>query len=301
VFAGVRLLYKFLAGILVLLISVESFSAPTDIGINQVRNRSTYMLDLMKLALSYSENQYRFVEMNERFSKNAEREAALNGKIGVFWGGTSDDQERDFIPVLIDGYRGLMSMRFFIIRENDQARFDKVRTLADLQQIPVGQGRSWRDGKILEAAGITVERSSKKTGLYYMLEGGRFDGFPRGATEAWVEAEANKHLNLTVEKSLIVKYPLPTYFFVNKGFKRLADDIESGLTLAIEDGAFDRFFYQNDRVQAFLRNANLQERRVIELSNPFLPKSASGKGVLKVEELIEGSRRLKNGEFAAGI
>lgn len=296
---------RFFCLLCLLLCCSTGWAAEVEIGINQLRDRSTYMLDLMKLALSYTtDRQYVFVETDERLSKNAEHEAALVGKIGVFWGGTSEDQEQDFIPVRVDGYRGLMSLRFFIIRAGDQGRFSSVRNLEDLQKFKMGQGRSWRDGEILEASGISVERSTKKDGLFHMLDGGRFDAFPRGATEAWVEAEAYNHLGLTVEKNLVIKYPLPTYFFVHKGHANLASDIKYGLERALEDGSFDRFFYSNDRVQAFLANAKLEERRVIELGNPFLPASAkkivekAGYN-LNIEQLIEGARRLKNGEFSS--
>jgi hypothetical protein len=266
----------------------------TEIGINQVRNRSTYMLDLLKLALSYSGKQHEFVQAQERLSKNAEREAALSGKIAVFWGGTSEDQERDFIPIRIDGYRGLMSLRFFIIRGDDQARFNQVRSLDDLKSIRFGQGRNWKDSQILESHGFYVAKSAKKQNLFYMLEGGRFDAFPRGATEAWKEAQANRELGLSVEKSLILRYPLPTYFFVNKDRKTLARDIHEGLTKALEDGSFDDFFYSNDRVQAFLKSADLENRTVIEITNPLLPresaKSLKESHMLSLEQLIEGSK-----------
>lgn len=283
-----------------------TWAATVEVGINQVRNRSTYMLDLMKLALTYTtDTNYVFVETDERLSKNAEHEATLSGKIGVYWGGTSEDQERDFIPIHVDGYRGLMSLRFFIIRDGDQSRFSAIRTLDDLQRIKMGQGRSWRDAEILEASGIKVERATKKDGLFYMLEGGRFDAFPRGATEAWDEANGYRHLNLAVEKKLIVSYPLPTYFFVHKGYDKLARDIHYGLNRALQDGSFDRFFYTNDRVQAFLAEAKLEDRHVIELDNPFLPASAkivedAGYN-LSIEQLIEGARRLKNGEFSSNF
>lgn len=267
-----------------------------DVSINQVRNRSTYMLDLMKLALSYSDTRYRFVETDERLSKNAEREALLNGTLAVIWGGTSQQQEADFTPIRVDGYRGLMSLRFLIIRQGDQPRFNRVYTSEDLKQLRFGQGRSWQDTRILQASGLTVEGSSKKPGLFHMLEGGRFDAFPRGATEAWVEAREYRHLGLTVEQSLIIKYPLPTYFFVNRNRTKLAADIRAGLGKALLDGSFDDYFYGNERVQAFLAQANLEYRRVIELDNPFLPPSAAvdeGGYNLSIEQLVAGARRHK--------
>lgn len=266
----------------------------SEVFINKIRaSESTYMLDLMKLALSYSPRQYQYVQTKSRLTKDAQNEAALDGTISVFWGGTSPDQEDTYIPVHIDAYRGLMSLRFMIVRGDDVDRFKSVNNLTQLQQFTLGQGRGWKDGKILQAAGFDVAFSSKKTGLYHMLEGGRFDAFPRGATEAWVEAEANKELDLAVEEHLIIRYPLPTYFFVNKQQLQLATDIKAGLLQAIDDGSFDQFFFDSERVQQFLARANLAKRTVIDLDNPFLTQQAreSIKYNLSLEDLIAKENR----------
>ena len=263
--------------------------------INKIRaTNSPYMLNLLKLALSYSSTKYTFEELPERLTKTASKQSLMLGDIDVMWGGTTIDMERDFLPVRIDGYRGLMSMRFLIIREGDQARFNNIKTLEDLKTIRFGQGRSWADGKILEHSGLVVRRSTKKMGLYHMLDGGRFEAFPRGATEAWKEVDQVSNLPLQVEEKLVISYPLPTYFFVNKDNASLASDIERGLETMIADGAMDKFFYGSDRVRAFLKNAKLEQRRVIELENPFLPKETPvdrDELWLTIDELIEGERQ----------
>ncbi len=294
-------MYRLLCIALMLLMSRDLYGATTQVPINLVRDNSTYMLDLLRMVLEGADNEYKFVETSERLSKQAEREAALNGGIGVFWGGTSEADENDFIPVRIDAYRGLMSLRFLIIRKNDQPSFTSVTSLGQLQALTMGQGCAWQDGAILKSAGLTVECSSKKEGLFYMLEGDRFDAFPRGATEAWIEVAANKNLDLAVEDNLIIHYPLPTYYFVSKKMPALAADIERGLISALNDGSFDKFFYKNDRVQTFLAQAQLDQRRVIELENPFLPKKSQNTGLqssaLGIEQLIDGHARLMAGEF----
>lgn len=283
-----------------LFFSVAGSAANFDVGINKVRDsNNTYMLNLLKLALSYSNTPYQFIETEERLSKDAQYQAALHGSIAVFWGGTSPEQESTFIPVRIDGYRGLMSLRFMIVRAEDKTRFQHINSLQQLSQISMGQGRGWKDGDILRSAGFKVELSSKKKGLFHMLDGGRFDAFPRGATEAWAEVEANKDLPLMVEEHLVIRYPLPTYFFVNKGREKLAKDIEFGLKTALQDGQFDRFFYASERVQRFLEQANLQQRTIIDLDNPFLTNEAiaSQQYNLSITDLIEGWQRIKQGEF----
>lgn len=275
-----------------LLLPVSAHAA--DIVINKIREtNSPYMLNLLELALTYSNTKYNITETPERLTKIASVEGVKRNELSVIWGGTSKQLEDELLPIRIDGYRGLMSLRFLIIRQGDQARFDNIYTLEDLKNIRFGQGRNWADGKILESAGLEVIRSNKKTGLFHMLDGGRFEAFPRGATEAWKEVAQTTDLPLTVEENLIISYHLPTYFFVNKNNYKLATAIETGLENAIADGRMDEYFYNNDRVKEFLKNANLEQRRVIQLSNPLLPKETPidrEELWLTLEEIIEGKR-----------
>lgn len=235
--------------------------------------QTDYMNGLLKLALSYSDKNYVFSTTPEVYSRPRVMESVKSGAISVMWGGTSEEMERDFIPIRIDAYRGLMNHRLFFIRQGDQARFDNIKTLEDLKHIRFGQGRSWQDASILENAGLTVIKATKKPSLYYMLDGGRFDAFPRGANEVWTELSAFPNLKLTVEKNLVLIYPLPTYFFVTHKDPELAKDIEFGLESAIKDGTFNKYFYESPEVQEALGKADLGNRRAIRIENPFLPKA----------------------------
>lgn len=235
--------------------------------------QTDYMNGLLKLALSYSDKNYIFVTTSEVYSRPRVMESVKAGSISVMWGGTSEEMEREFIPIRIDAYRGLMNHRLFFIRQGDQARFDHIHTLDDLKKIKFGQGRSWQDASILENAGLQVIKATKKPSLYYMLDGARFDAFPRGANEVWTELSAFPNLPLTVEKNLVLIYPLPTYFFVTPKDPALAKDIEDGLESAIRDGAFDRYFYNSPEVKEALDKADLKNRRAIRIPNPYLPKA----------------------------
>jgi hypothetical protein len=258
---------------------ISSLSQPLSAEVKDVRLnmrsavQTDYMYDLLKLALSYSDQQYTFSSTDEVYSRPRLMESIKNGSVSLMWGGTSEEMEQDFIPIRIDVYRGLMNHRLMFIRANDQSRFDQVHTLSDLKNIKFGQGRSWQDAKILESAGLTVVKATKKPGLFFMLDGERFDAFPRGASEAWTELAAFPELKLTVEKNLVLIYPLPTYFFVSKHDPKLAVELERGMESAIADGSFDRFFYSAPEVKEALTKSNLQNRRAIRIDNPFLPKA----------------------------
>ena len=255
-------------------ISMCAYAAEKHVVYNMPSNVQTdYMQGLLKLALNYSGKTYVFSTTEETYSRPRLMESVKNGSVSLMWGGTSDQMESDYLPIRIDAYRGLMSHRVLIIRNGDQARFDAVKTLEDLQKIKFGQGRSWQDASIMKSAGFDVVTTTKKPGLFYMLDGSRFDAFPRGANEAWSEITAFPTLNLTVEKNLVLVYPLPTYFFVHKGDSVLAKDIENGLEAAIRDGSFDNYFYNSKEVKDALDRADLPNRRAFHIKNPFLPKA----------------------------
>lgn len=258
------------AAVAVPLLAAETKTVVTNMKSNV---QTDYMNGLLKLALSYSSKNYIFSTTSEVYSRPRVMESVKSGAISVMWGGTSEEMERDFIPIRIDAYRGLMNHRLLFIRQGDQARFDKIQTLEDLKQVRFGQGRSWQDASILENAGLNVVKTTKKPSLYHMLDGGRFDAFPRGANEVWTELSAFPELKLTVEKNLVLIYPLPTYFFVSHKDPVLANDIEFGLESAIKDGAFNRYFYGSPEVQEALGKADLAKRRAIRINNPYLPKA----------------------------
>ncbi len=237
------------------------------------RVQSDYMQELLKLALRQSGKQYTYLTTAETYSRDRVMESMKSGDITVMWGGTSAQMEDDFIPIRIDAYRGLMSHRILLIRKGDQARFDRVQTLDDLRQFSLGQVRTWQDSDILEKSGFKVVKITKKPGLFHMLDGARFDAFPRGANEAWNELAAFPTLALDVEKNLVLVYPLPTYFFVSKHRPEVAQDLEEGLEKMLADGSFDRYFYASKEVKDVLIKADLPNRRAFYMENPFLPKA----------------------------
>lgn len=259
---------------LILLLTSGPVLAQKSVTLNMKSNVQTdYMTSLLKLALAYSNKTYTYDYTPEVYTRPRLVESVKNGSVSVMWGGTSEQMEQDFIPIRIDAYRGLMSHRLLFIREGEQGRFNNIHTLEDLRKFSFGQARSWQDAAILEQAGFKVVKATKKTSLYFMLDGGRFDAFPRGANEVWTELLAFPDLKLTVEKNLVIIYPLPTYFFVSLKDPELAKDVEAGLEAAIADGSFDRYFFNSPEVRDTLARANLKSRRVFRIANPFLPKA----------------------------
>lgn len=124
--------------------------------------------------------------------------------------------------------------------------------------------------QILRANGVLVVTSPTYDGLFKMLDGRRFDYFPRTPLEIWDEQAINAE-TLEVEPRIALHYYQDSYYMVNRANKALAEVIRQGLEKAIADGSFDRLFDQfyGER----LRRAQLDKRLVIELKNPLLTPS----------------------------
>ncbi|GAK60120.1 hypothetical protein U27_00011 [Candidatus Vecturithrix granuli] len=185
---------------------------------------------------------------------------------------TSKEREQELHPIRIPTNKGLYGYRLAIINESDQPKFSAIRTLSDFQTLWAGQNESWPDTQILRANGFNVVGTSGYNELFTMLKERRFDFFPRGVHEPWKELADVKIPGLVVETDLVIHYPAPGYIFTNKDNLKLADRLERGFRMAIDDGSFDRFFYNHPEIKNVLERANLKNRRIFELTNPLLPE-----------------------------
>ncbi|WP_143873280.1 hypothetical protein [Catenovulum sediminis] len=104
----------------------------------------------------------------------------LSGERDLMWTLTSKAHEEKFQAVYIPLYRGLIGMRIALVKAQNLNLFKNVSSLQDLQQFKAGQGLMWADTKILESNQLKVVKELKYLNLFPMLEGGRFDYFPRG-------------------------------------------------------------------------------------------------------------------------
>lgn len=166
--------------------------------------------------------------------------------INVIWAMSSSPRESILQPIKISLMKDLNNYRIFLIRKNDQRRFNKVKSLDDLRLLRAGQGTTWPDTEILTANNIPVVTAMHYQLLFDMLAANRFDYFPRGLNEIWDEEKIHVDKGFAVEKKLMFHYNRPIYFFTSKNNIALANRIEQGLRIAIDDGSFDALFYSYD-------------------------------------------------------
>ena len=196
------------------------------------------------------------------------------GDIDVVWTLSSREYEDKYQAIYYPLYRGLFGLRVGIVKKSEVNQFSSVRTLRDIQQFTAGQGKNWADTPILQANDLPVEPVLKYFNHFPMLEGDRFDYFPRGIHEPWGEVKRESQYNLTVDPHILLRYKAPFYFFVSRDNKKLRDYLNSGLELLVEDGTLARMFFEDSSVQQALAEGNVKNRTIIDLNNPYLtPKT----------------------------
>lgn len=191
-----------------------------------------------------------------------------DGILNIIWTMNDAERERDFLPVKISLLRGMNSYRIFLIRTEDKEKFSHINSLDDLRKLNAGSGSVWPDTPILQANNLPVVTSAHYETLFNMLVHKRFDYFPRGVYEVWNEQEIHGHRGVMIEERLMFHYPAPIYFFVNKNNKLLADRIQRGLKIAINDGSFDKLFFSIPGFSRGFKEMKSNSRRVFHLNTP---------------------------------
>lgn len=246
--------------------TVRMPSSPDD---SQQATPANYFNKLLQLALDKSTDEYgpyrlislqSAVDTNERFA-----ELRRGGNVDLLWSMTSPRLERDFVAIKASLLKGLGNNRIFLIREDSQEKFNHIKTLEDLKKLTAGMGTSWPDTFIMRANHLPVV-TQESHNLFIMLAGKRFDYFSRGLYEVWDEQEHNAKLGIVVEKSILLNYDAPTYFFVRKGSEKLAKRIEKGLAIADADGSWDALFFSIPGFKKGFQELKEHNRRVFHLN-----------------------------------
>lgn len=176
-------------------------------------------------------------------------------------------REARLLPIRIPVTQGLLGYRVCLIKDGTQERFNGIDGLLALNEkkIRIGQGEHWPDTTILRENNISVVSSAKYKTLFNMLKRNRFDCFSRSVSEIMPEAEQYQTQGLVIEKTLLLVYRLPTFFFVSKKNPQLAERVQLGLKRGLRDGSISKLIDENYRHD--FKRLNLKDRNVIYLSN----------------------------------
>lgn len=236
--------------------------------------RDRYTLRLLRAALDASATRYgpyllRTAKLGmerDRLLRELVKGELLNLSAQI----TTQEWERDAVPIRIPVDKGLASYRISLIDSRRQPQFSAVHTMEQLKRIPLGAGRQWSSAAVFQHAGFNVVLGNTTPGLHSMLAADRFQHFPRGIEEALYEREQYMHAftHLALEESFLIQVPLPRYFFLTPGRPRLAERLEYGLHALLANGDFDRIFHEF--YDGLIERTGLRKRRVFRLDNPTL-------------------------------
>lgn len=170
------------------------------------------------------------------------------------------------VPVPTD--MGLQSWRIALIDARHQEKMRKLELPDGLKKMTAGVGTAWVTRAALRDNGYTHVTGSNYGGLFDMLIAGRFDYFPRGVNEIFLEYDQRKaaYPQLAVEDSIVLHDNIPSLFFVSPRQPRLYRRIAAGMEILLKDGTLEKFVLQHHR--DFLLRAKLCNRRRIDLPNP---------------------------------
>jgi hypothetical protein len=253
--------------------SSSSNAAPASLTYYQIGEKTAYQVALLNLAMQLTESTdgpYSVQPVDsEELTMGRGLKYLETGEIAnVAFLAANQEREDKFRSVKMPIMQGIFGYRIFIIRKESQDAFSKIGTLEELKAShKAGFGKKWADMKILKLNEIPVVGSAKTDRIFKMLSGKRFDYFPRGISEPWIELKkrAETHPSLTVEQSKAFYYPYPVYFYVTKSHTALAERINRGLKLALKDGSFKELFLKHHT--KIIEKAQIKNRTFFRLKN----------------------------------
>ncbi|WP_037940826.1 hypothetical protein [Sulfurospirillum arcachonense] len=235
--------------------------------------RKDYNVALLKLALDKTIPEYgpyKLVPSPKMNYLRADKIALKNNvKNFVYKAAIREDlvSKLGYVPFPVD--RGIVGYRVFFVSPKAKEALKKVTTLKELKKFTIVQGIGWLDTQILRHHGFNVFEGSNYKGLFGMVAKNRIDLFPRGANELLNEYKAYKKIkNLDFDRSLILYYPLPRFFFMNKKNKKSLERLQKGISIAYKDGSFVELW--NKYYKKSIDFVNLKKRKIIRIDNPYI-------------------------------
>jgi hypothetical protein len=233
-----------------------------------------YYVQLLQLALNKTSSvptQFDLIPIKDKNRTNWPR--LLNdGLIDIVWSGTSIEREQQAKPIRIPLLRGLLGYRVFLIHQANRSLFEDIQE-AKLKKLIACQEAHWPDSEILAQNGYNLLRVTQYQLMFKMVEKRRCDYFPRAIFEARPELinAIQEYPHLAIAETVVLHYQFPVYFFVNHQQNALAEQIELGLRIALNDGSFLALMQQHPAIKHVFPLSQWHNKQFFELHNLTLP------------------------------
>jgi len=249
----------------------------------QTPQRDNYQYALLRSALERSVpayGEYRLARIHRAYTtRRSQVEVNLGRNINTLAGPwlkgelESRPPEQANLPVYIPILANLLGHRRLIIRREDQAIFQQLKTESQLRQLTLGQGFQWLDMDVYKHNGYPARDTAMIPDyLIPMLLQGRFDYIPMSVIEiddligAAVDADAARVMEAA---NITVYYPFPVIFYVNRNQPALAERLQYGLAKLANDGRLNRLLKAH--FSAAIAKLEQPENRLFTIENPYAP------------------------------
>ena len=188
----------------------------------QTGPNNQYVIDLLELIINKTNIKNNPTKLEPVYIESTKARKIMLFRQNVFdvmWLPVNKQRISDFLAIQVPILQGILGYRVLVIKKERADDFRKVVTMDDLRdKFIAGFGTHWADLPILTANGLRVEHTANSKTLYDMLSLDRFDYFPRGIDEAWLELQDIDFNtpDLIVEESIALYLPLPVLFFRKK-------------------------------------------------------------------------------------
>jgi hypothetical protein len=235
----------------------------------QQQARYEFGLKVLDLVLSKLGENYEIVGPKAQDINEARGEYLItSGLLDLEFISTTALRESSMIAIKTPIYRGFLGLRLLLVKPSSNDAIKNVTNLNTLQKYIAGHGKHWGDLPVYAANDLKVVPVVQYNNLFKMLKQGRFDYLNRGANEIW-EEQARYSDDFVVADNIMLFYPHPVYFFVGKHRPNLAKKIEKGLSIALEDGSYQKLFQA--QFKDAITRAKINSRTLITLKNPVVP------------------------------
>jgi hypothetical protein len=228
-----------------------------------------YPLVLLEAALKAAQPTWAAVATDRMTDARALIELGLpRADVDVVVGMPSPERLQRLRLVPMPLYLGLFGWRVLVVPKGQAARWQGLRSRADLAKLRLMHGATWPDTQILQANGLNVVTGTYVPEMYDRVARGEADAFPRGITEAWGEV-GSVAPGFEIVPELCLHYRSDLCFFVRRDDVALADTLARGLQMLLRTQRLHAAL--KAKHGDALRQAGLGARRVIALDNADLP------------------------------
>lgn len=254
---------------------------------NRTPVRVEYEREVIIAILNATQNTHGHWQLKEQLSDYIQEAEVFTSKghdLFVTVAGNQKFMPGDRIAIPVPLVKGLLGYRVPIIRAKDQKLFSQIDSVEQLRKLRAGIPETWSDAVVYRHNDYSVIERGSFDELFKRLSAGEIDYAAFGANEVEnvFETMAKIQGDLTIETTLLIYYPFPLVFYVNPQREELANRVQHGLDIIVNNGVLDAIFerYYSDIVARL----NLNKRHLLTLENPLLPEYMKNMTPLKITE-----------------